>query len=96
MEWLFDGIGTEIVSIIISLIIGAIGGGTVGYRVGVKRMAVQKQIAGVDSRQRQELEIGKNTFSNGSLKSKESMKQFQKAGKNAVQVQIGGISDDRR
>ncbi len=59
MEWIFDGIGTEIVSIIISLIIGAIGGGAVGYKVGIKRTLSQKQSARDDSEQRQELQIGK-------------------------------------
>ena len=55
LEWFFDGIGTEIVSIIVSLIVGAIGGGAIGYKVGIKRTAAQKQRAGDDSEQRQEL-----------------------------------------
>ncbi len=43
MEWLFEGLGTAI----ISLIIGALAGGSVGYRIGVKKKntAIQKQNA---------------------------------------------------
>ena len=41
MDWIFSGIGTEI----ISLIIGMLGGGAVGYKIGIKRTAKQKQIA---------------------------------------------------
>ena len=33
MEWFFDGLGTAI----ITLIIGLITGGTVGYRIGIKK-----------------------------------------------------------
>lgn len=96
MEWFFDGIGTEIVGIVISLVIGAIGGGTLGYKIGVKSTANQKQSAGNNSKQRQELQIGKSDVSEHSTKSKTNLKQTQKAGGNAVQTQIGGISDDRR
>ncbi|MDE7184066.1 MAG: hypothetical protein K2O40_06210 [Lachnospiraceae bacterium] len=57
MDWIFDGIGTEMIGIIISLIIGALGGGTVGYKIGIRRTAKQKQIAGDDAEQKQELHI---------------------------------------
>lgn len=96
VEWFFDGIGTEIVSSIVSLIIGAIGGGAIGYKVGIKRTAVQKQVAGDGSEQRQELKIGKNNSRNRSSKSKTSVRQSQEAGNNAVQIQIGGTDDERR
>lgn len=96
MEWIFDGIGTEIVSIIISLIIGAIGGGAVGYKVGIKRTLSQKQSARDDSEQRQELQIEKNDVGTNSSKSKTNLKQSQKAGNGSVQTQIGGINVDRR
>ena len=96
MEWIFDGIGTEIIGIVISLIIGALGGGVVGYRIGIKRTANQKQIAGDDTEQKQELYIGKSDVKENSSKSKTNVKQIQKAGNNAVQTQIGGINDERR
>lgn len=41
MEWFFDGIGTEIVSIIIGLIVG----GASGYKVGFKKNIKQQQKA---------------------------------------------------
>lgn len=44
-QWLFDGIGTEIISIIVSLIVGLIGGGIIGYRIGIKNKTKQNQKA---------------------------------------------------
>lgn len=96
LEWIFDGIGTEIVGIVVSLIIGAIGGGAVGYKIGIKQTLSQKQSAGDDSEQRQELQIGKNGVGTNSSKSKTNLKQSQKAGNGSVQTQIGGINDDLR
>ncbi len=96
LEWIFDGIGTEIAGIVVSLIIGAIGGGAVGYKIGIKQTLSQKQSAGDDSEQRQELQIGKNGVGTNSSKSKTNLKQSQKAGNGSVQTQIGGINDDRR
>ncbi len=95
MEWFFDGIGTEIIGIIISLLVGAIGGGAVGYRIAIKRTTKQKQRAGNDSEQRQELQITKEENDVHLSKNKTSIKQIQKAGDNAVQVQIGGVNDNR-
>lgn len=39
MEWMFDGIGTELVS----LLVGGILGGTIGYRIGIKNKVSQSQ-----------------------------------------------------
>lgn len=96
MDWIFDGIGTEIIGIIISLIIGALGGGAVGYKIGIRRTAKQKQIAGDDAEQKQELHMRESHNGEISSKNKTNVKQFQKAGNNAVQTQIGGIDDDCR
>jgi len=95
MEWIFDGIGTEIIGIVISLTIGALGGGAVGYKIGIKRTAKQKQTAGDDAEQKQELHVGKSDVKDNSSKSKTNIKQIQRAGNNAVQTQIGRINDDR-
>jgi len=46
-EWIFDGIGTEL----ISLLVGAILGGTAGYKIGSKNKIKQKQKARDDSEQ---------------------------------------------
>lgn len=94
MEWFFDGIGTEIIGIIVSLLVGAIGGGAVGYRIAIKRTTNQRQCAGNDSEQRQELQITKKENDVHLSKNKTSIKQIQKAGDNAVQVQIGGVNDN--
>lgn len=55
MDWsvIFDGIGTEIISVIIGLIIGGVGGGLIGYRIGIKNKVKQKQKAGKNSTQTQ-------------------------------------------
>ena len=53
LEWVFDGIGTEIIVGLISLIIGALGGGFAGYKIGVKNKIKQKQKAGDNAKQSQ-------------------------------------------
>lgn len=55
MEWIFDGVGTAI----ISGIIGAVIGGTAGYQIGFhKKISVkQNQKAGDNSNQ---IQIGNN------------------------------------
>ena len=50
MEWIFDGIGTAI----ITLIIGFLTGGTIGYKIGINKNTVkQNQKAGNNSSQTQ-------------------------------------------
>jgi len=54
MEWFFDGIGTEIIGLILGLIIG----GTAGYRIGIKKSTTkQNQKARNNAAQ---IQIGKN------------------------------------
>lgn len=53
IEWIFDGIGTEIFVSIVSLIVGAFGGGLVGYRIGIKNKIKQKQKATSNAKQNQ-------------------------------------------
>lgn len=55
MEWFFDGLGTTI----ISLIIGLLTGGTIGYRIGIKKTnkVNQKQKAGDNASQ---IQIGRD------------------------------------
>jgi len=45
MEWFFSGIGTEIISALIGLLIGGIG----GYKIGVRNKINQVQKAGDNS-----------------------------------------------
>lgn len=96
MEWLFDGIGTELVGIVISFIIGAIGGGTIGHKIGIKQTAKQKQIAGDNAQQTQELRSASGGMGTIASKRRTSIKQSQKGGNNSVQSQIGGVNDGRR
>ena len=49
MEWIFEGIGTEL----LSLAIGAVVGGLTGYKIGVKNKVKQTQKAGNNSTQNQ-------------------------------------------
>ncbi|MBQ9940577.1 MAG: hypothetical protein IJO74_03455 [Clostridia bacterium] len=49
LEWIFEGIGTEL----LSLAIGAVVGGLTGYKIGVKNKAKQNQKAGKNSTQSQ-------------------------------------------
>jgi hypothetical protein len=54
MEWIFDGIGTAIVT----LILGILTGGAVGYKIGINKNKVkQKQKAGDNSSQ---IQIGRD------------------------------------
>lgn len=56
MEWIFDGIGTAIVT----LIVGFLTGGTVGYKIGINKHKVkQKQKAGDNSSQ---IQIGRDQY----------------------------------
>ena len=49
MENIFQGIGTEIVGVLLNTVLSLIVGGTVGYRIGVS--SKQKQKAGNNSNQ---------------------------------------------
>lgn len=62
LAWIFDGIGTEL----ISLLVGAIFGGAAGYKIGSKNKIKQKQKAGDDSKQ---IQIGSVNY-NGDQQTK--------------------------
>ena len=66
-EWIFDGIGTEL----ISLLIGAVFGGAAGYRIGSKNKIKQKQKAGDNSKQ---IQIGSVNY-NGDQQTKSSRRR---------------------
>lgn len=89
VKWLFDGLGTEI----IILIIGAIGGGLIGFRIGKRKSKfMQTQEAGVGSEQYQKgmsVSVSQNEAEKGQ-DAKLSFRQEQKAGDNSKQLQIGG------
>ena len=91
-EWIkvvFDGIGTEI----ISLIIGSIFGGVIGFRIGKhKSKVIQSQEAGSNAEQYQEANNTQNNYSNQDkvTQTKSFLHQTQKAKDNSKQTQIGG------
>lgn len=86
VQWFFDGLGTEIVS----LIIGAVGGGLAGFQIGKRSKLTQTQKAGSGAKQRQE-GTSENIDSTDKKAAKQSsIKQTQIAGDNAEQTQVGG------
>ena len=97
MDWIFDGIGTEIISIIVGLLIGACAGGTIGYRIGISKTAVkQHQKAKDESSQKQIGELIASDLSGELLNeiSNSKVKQVQKGGNNVSQIQIGEIKHE--
>lgn len=56
IKWIFDGIGTEIVSLLCGLLIGGLG----GYKIGIKNKIKQIQKGGDNSNQSQIGTIIKN------------------------------------
>ena len=55
MDWFFSGLGTAL----IGLLIGTIGGGVVGYRIGIKKSFRQQQKAGNNATQ---IQIGEGDY----------------------------------
>lgn len=86
-EWFFDGIGTEIISLIIGIVIGGIS----GYKIGIKNKGIQNQKAKGAAQQNQELEIELIDSTKEGGKVEDNLRQFQKAGNKAQQSQIGKI-----
>ena len=78
-EWVFDGIGTTIIGTICSFI---------GYKAAVKKMSKQSQIARDDSQQKQEMFVDDT---GGDKNVQSTIKQAQKAGDRAEQIQCGGF-----
>lgn len=83
-SWFFDGIGTEIIAIIVGLLLG----GIVVYKVVIKSKSKQVQKAGNNSKQTQIYEVGS---SSESQKTKANLNQKQVAGDDSEQVQTGSI-----
>lgn len=80
-EWIFDGIGTTFISVII---------GFISYKAAIKKMSQQVQKAGDNSKQNQRIDIVNNNCSED-----ETVVQVQKAGNNTEQTQIGSIYDGK-
>ena len=85
IQWLFEGLGTEIVS----LLLGGLVGGFAGYKLACVNIIKQKQRAGENAKQEQEIEVACNT-DNKELESKIYQRQKGKSG--SVQSQIGKVN----
>ena len=85
-EWVFDGIGSTLISLLL--------GGVIGYITGVKwtKSQYQKAKDNVIQIQKDTSECGKG---NPRKKVKNSVAQTQVAGDNATQIQIGGIKSGK-
>ena len=92
LQWIFDGIGSEI----LGLAVGAIVGGITGYRVGVRKNTKQIQKAKSGANQRQELVVDDPVMVGDKSSVQNNIRQTQKAGKNSDQIQVGRISDGKR
>ena len=88
-DWVFDGIGTEL----ISLAVGALTGGIVGYRIGIRNRAKQTQDAGEDANQKQIFRAGVKS-NQKNIKYNSRTIQSQKAGNRATQMQMGEFYDE--
>lgn len=89
MEWVFSGIGTEIVI----LVIGMVTSGVVGYKIGIKSNSKQVQKAKNEAKQQQDIVIENTECENTGRSINTSNKQIQKAGKGSSQTQIGRIKN---
>lgn len=89
-EWIFDGIGTEL----IGLAIGALLGGVAGYNIGIRSKSKQMQKAGDGANQQQTYTIGVGTDGKNNTKINTKIVQSQNAGNNATQVQTGGTRNE--
>lgn len=88
MEWFFDGLGSELVSIIIGFVFG----GVSGYKVGISKSSIkQSQKAGRNSKQMQTGVVVTTNKTDDEKSSYNSLKirQKQKAGKDSDQQQEG-------
>ncbi len=84
-EWFFQGIGTEIIVLVIGVFIG----GFSGYRFGIRKNGIQKQVAKDNAEQKQELFVEDNDSRKDGING--NLRQIQKAGENAKQSQVGTI-----
>jgi hypothetical protein len=91
VKWFFEGLGTEIISLIIGAAVGCI----IGFKAGKRTAKLsQKQTAGISAQQEQK---GKASVA-GSEKRTEAnivVSQIQEAGDNAEQIQVGESKDVR-
>ena len=99
MEWIFSGVGTEILKFIFTLLLGLSGGIPIGYKIAIrKNKMIQKQKAKDNATQTQ---IGKVNYSQGDKSdsatlgiANNNLQQVQVAGDNSIQNQTGSIGNE--
>ena len=92
IKWVFDGIGTEVISGIIGLLIGGIGGFVIGRHTTSK----QTQKAGDSTKQKQSFVIDNGREANSKRTQETNMiVQKQKAGNNSEQIQTGRVKNEQ-
>lgn len=92
LQWVFDGIGTEL----LSLVIGGIVGGLAGYKIRIRKNGKQNQKAKGGAKKQQKILISSESNVESDTGVQNKISQIQKAGKNSEQVQIGRIEDGKR
>ena len=88
VQWIFSGIGVEILKVLAGTIIG----GGVGYAVGVRRKISQSQIVADNAEQDQKANVVDNQSEKGLVS---GIKQKQKAGNGSKQSQVGTIKNEK-
>lgn len=92
IKWIFDGIGTEVFILMITLILGGIG----GFAIGKHTKCKQTQKAGDSSMQKQTFTVDNGNVTNSKQsKVTSSISQKQEAGNNSEQIQTGRVKHER-
>jgi len=88
MEWVFSGIGTHIIVIVITFTLGMLGGGVSGYIIGTRKILCQK--ADNDAQQKQQVVVDdeKSTTTENKARLNSTTNLSQQAKDNAKQTQI--------
>lgn len=85
-EWVFQGIGTEIIILLFGLVIG----GFAGFKIGINKNGMQNQKAKDKAKQFQNIEVECDDNSErGGISG--NLRQVQKADSDAEQTQVGKI-----
>ena len=88
IEWIFDGIGSTIVSFVLGLIFGSVGG------IKIHETIRQKQSAKNNANQTQVGSVFDGENSKQGAENETSVTQVQKSRDNANQIQIGELKNE--
>ena len=89
-EWIFSGIGTTVLSHIVTAVVSAFA----GYKVGVRSTVKQIQKAGKNSKQYQRSTLQNSSSNNAKKTTASILTQTQEAGDHSSQKQIGDTNND--